>query len=358
MTERLRVDPADPDPALIARAAACLRDGGLVAFPTETVYGLGVHALDRAAVARLFDAKGRPADDPVIVHVSSLDDLPALVRDVPEHARQFARRFWPGPLTLVLPRSAAVPDTVTAGLDTVAVRVPSHPVARALLSAAGVPVAAPSANLFSRPSPTTAAHVLADLDGRIDMVIDAGPTTGGIESTVLDVSRTPPTVLRPGLVTIAALREVVPDVSTATSAPDDAGPMRSPGLLARHYSPRAPLTLYEGAPEAILARLVRDARVALGAGRTVGIIAADEDQAVLGALATDRERVVVRALGPLDNHPAVAARLYAGLRELDAAGVDLILARGFPATGLGIALADRLRRAAAGSVVHCVALTS
>ena len=180
MTDVIRVDPAMPDPAALATAAECLRRGGLVAFPTETVYGLGVHALDRAAVRRLFEAKGRPANDPLIVHVDAVERMETLVAYVPETARQLAARFWPGPLTLVLPRSGRVPDEVTAGLNTVAVRVPAHPVARALLTAAGVPVAAPSANLFSRPSPTRASHVLDDLAGRIDLVIDGGPTQVGV----------------------------------------------------------------------------------------------------------------------------------------------------------------------------------
>jgi len=179
MTDVIRVDPVTPDPAALARAAECLRRGGLVAFPTETVYGLGVHALDRGAVQRLFEAKGRPANDPLIVHVDAVESIQALVATVPDAARQLAARFWPGPLTIVLPRSSRVPDEVTAGLNTVAIRVPAHPVARALLSAAGIPVAAPSANLFSRPSPTRASHVLDDLAGRIDLVVDGGATHVG-----------------------------------------------------------------------------------------------------------------------------------------------------------------------------------
>ena len=205
VTEVIRVDPASPDEDSIARAAAYIRNGRLVAFPTETVYGLGAHALDRDAVRRIFAAKGRPSTDPLIVHVPSFDALAPLTRNLPPLAAVLARRFWPGPLTMVLPKSALVPDEVTAGLDTVAVRVPAHPVARALILAAGVPVAAPSANLFSRPSPTSAAHVLDNLDGRIDAIIDGGTTTLGVESTVIDLSGPMPTVLRPGAITLAAL---------------------------------------------------------------------------------------------------------------------------------------------------------
>src|SRR5262245_11281503 len=183
ITEVIRVDAESPEPAAIEAAGKRLRDGELVAFPTETVYGLGVHALDPAAVRRLFDAKGRPSNDPLIVHVDSVDRITDLVQQIPEIALELAARFWPGPLTLVLPKSPLVPADVTAGLNTVAIRVPSHPVARALLTAAAIPVAAPSANLFSRPSPTRASHVLEDLDGRIDLVVDGGPTEVGVEST-------------------------------------------------------------------------------------------------------------------------------------------------------------------------------
>jgi len=329
VTTVLRLTPDRPEPDVIAGAAECLRRGGLVAFPTETVYGLGVAALDRAAVRRLFAAKGRPADDPLIVHIASAENLPPLVASRPHVVDVLAARFWPGPLTLVLRRSALVPDEVTAGLDTVAVRVPAHPVAHALLAAAGIPVAAPSANLFSRPSPTQAAHVLQDLDGRIDLVLDGGPTRVGVESTVLDLSRDVPEVLRPGAVTLDILRPLLPDVRlrAAVEAP---GPQRSPGLLARHYSPRAPLTLYEGAPERVLERIRQDVAAAQAAGRRVGLLVPDDDAAVM------------------------ATRLYAALRELDAAGVDEIFARLPPASGgLSEAVADRLRRAAAGRIVRC-----
>jgi L-threonylcarbamoyladenylate synthase len=329
VTTVLRLTPDRPEPDVIADAAACLRRGGLVAFPTETVYGLGGAALDRAAVRRLFAAKGRPADDPLIVHIASAEHLAPLVAARPHVVDVLAARFWPGPLTLVLRRSPLVPDEVTAGLDTVAVRVPAHPVAHALLAAAGIPVAAPSANLFSRPSPTMAAHVLQDLDGRIDLVLDGGPTQVGVESTVLDLSRDVPEVLRPGAVTLDMLRLLVPGVRLRTAA-EAPGPQRSPGLLTKHYSPRAPLTLYEGAPERVLERIRQDVATAEAAGRRVGLLVADDDAAVM------------------------ASRLYAALRELDAAGVDEIFARLPPASGgLSEAVADRLRRAAAGRIVRC-----
>jgi L-threonylcarbamoyladenylate synthase len=259
---------------------------------------------------------------------------------------------------MVLPRSAAVPGEVTAGLNTVAVRMPSHPVAQALLELAGVPVAAPSANLFSRPSPTRATHVLDDLNGRIDIVVDGGPTNLGIESTVVDLTGDVPVVLRPGAVTLEMLRKVVPTAtmrdtplenpaSTRGDAGSLAASMPSPGMLDKHYSPRAPMTLYEGA--GAVDAIVADARLARSRGQRVGIIAADEDRRKLAAAGGVEGGPPLRivALGSANDVESVAARLYAGLRELDTAGVDLILARTFSArSGLGVAIQDRLRRAA------------
>jgi L-threonylcarbamoyladenylate synthase len=349
------VDAGRPDAPAIARAAACIRAGGLVAFPTETVYGLGAHALDRAAVRRLFDAKGRPPTDPVIVHVDAIDRIAPLVTEVPDVARRLAARFWPGPLTLVLRRSALVPDEVTAGLDTVGVRVPAHPVAAALLVAAAVPIAAPSANLFSRPSPTQAAHVLEDLDGRVDVILDGGTTIVGIESTVLDLAHGTPRILRPGATTIEALRDIVPDVTVAaTMVQRESDAAISPGMLPRHYSPRTPLTLYEGDSGAALQHLVRDAAASLSAGRTVGLMVAEEDWQAVETLGTHNLQLAeVRYLGSEHDLAAIAARLYTALRELDASGASEILTRGFRADeGLGIAIQDRMRRAAAGRIVR------
>jgi L-threonylcarbamoyladenylate synthase len=348
MTEVLRVDPIDPDPNAIARAAACLGAGGLVAFPTETVYGLGVHALDRQALARLFAAKERPTTDPLIVHVSGIDDVAPLVADIPREARALASRFWPGPLTIVLRRSRAVPDEVTAGLDTVAIRAPSHPVARALMAAARIPVAAPSANLFSRPSPTDAAHVLADLNGRIDMIVDAGPTEVGLESTVLDLSQDPPVILRPGAVSIEMLRTVVGNVALRDTSVSDTAALPSPGLLSRHYSPRTPLTIYVGEAQAALRVLARDAQGLVERGETVAVLAFAEDLPQLAQLPV---RIV--HLGREHAPAEVAARLYAALRECDDVGADAIVARMLTTHhALGPAIRDRLRRAAAGRIVR------
>jgi L-threonylcarbamoyladenylate synthase len=348
VTVLLRVHDAAASQEALSRAAKCLRDGGLVAFPTETVYGLGAHALDRAAVQRIFTAKGRPSTDPLIVHVASTQDVHRLVRSWPETAARLAARFWPGPLTMVLPKADVVPDEVTAGLPSVAVRVPLHPIARALLTVAAIPVAAPSANLFSRPSPTTAAHVLADLDGRIDLVLDAGPTPVGVESTVIDLTGAAPRVLRPGGTTAEDLATALGAAVEYAAPPAQTGPMASPGLLERHYAPRAMLTVYEGDDRSrLLARITADTDTLLAAGRRVGLLLHDEDE-------VDRPVVEIRRLGSVDRLDLLAARLYAALRELDAHELDVILAHGVADTrGLGAAVRDRLRRAAAGRIV-CV----
>ena len=300
--------------------------------------------MNRAAVRRLFEAKGRPATDPLIVHVSAFDQVTPLVVALPEQAAPLAARFWPGPLTLVMRRAPAVPLEVTAGLDTVAVRVPAHPVARALLLAASLPVAAPSANLFSRPSPTLAAHVLDDLNGRIDMVVDAGPTPVGVESTVLDLTVDPPAVLRPGAISIEMLRTVVPAVrlGAVRTLTSDRESMASPGLLLKHYAPRAPVTIYRGEPAGVGQALQAAVLTAVASGLRVGVLAATGDLPALREMP-----VVIAALGAEDDAEATAARLYAALRELDTARVDVILARDIVRDeGLWRAVRDRLHRAA------------
>jgi L-threonylcarbamoyladenylate synthase len=247
------VDARDPDPRLIAEAAAIIRAGGLVAFPTETVYGLGADGLNPAAVARIFEAKERPSTDPLILHIAEPETLLQLVREAPPVALELARRFWPGPLTLVLPKQPGVPDIVTAGLATVAVRMPAHPVALALIRAARTPIAAPSANRFGRTSPTTARHVQDDLGDRIDLILDAGPTPIGVESTVLDLTRPVPTILRPGGLPREALEGLLGPVAVQTHLAE--GPMPSPGLLPKHYAPRAPMILVIGPPPRMRATL-------------------------------------------------------------------------------------------------------
>jgi len=335
----------------LGRAAEILRAGGLVALPTETVYGLGANALDGAAVRRIFEAKRRPAWDPVIVHISSLEMLEGLVTldglagEVPEGARRLMEAFWPGPLTLLLRRSGAVPDAVTAGRALVGVRMPAHPVALELIRRAGVPVAAPSANLFGHTSPTTAAHVLEDLDGRIDAVLDAGPTAHGVESTVLDPCQSPMVIYRPGAVTAEQIRAVGGAVEVFQGAGPIEETMReglpSPGVGLRHYAPRARLVLVEGELTELGARLAEAAR-GLPLER-VGAMLPAEVAAPAGAR--------VYAWGRWAAPEEMARELYAGLRALDSAGCTVILCPMPPGEGIGTAIRDRLRKAAHNSIV-------
>jgi L-threonylcarbamoyladenylate synthase len=343
------VDPERPAPDAIARAAAVLLRGGLVAFPTETVYGLGANALDAAAVAKIFAAKGRPASDPLIVHIAAparLDDVADLV---PALARELAAAFWPGPLTLVLRRRPVVPLDVTAGQETVGVRMPAHRVALALVAAAGVPIAAPSANLFTLPSPTTATPVLEDLGGRIEMILDGGPTPIGIESTVVDLTQEPPALLRPGGTPPEALRAFIPTLRyqpTYVTSEHAEAAQASPGMLLKHYSPRAELRLYAGDSGRALARMQAAAAVAIAAGVRVGVMAPDEDAAAFAALGAE-----VARLGPLGDLEQAGRRIFASMRDLDGRGVQLILVRSLERAGLGLAIWDRLVRAAEGHVV-------
>jgi L-threonylcarbamoyladenylate synthase len=325
-------------------AAEIMRRGGLVALPTETVYGLGTNALNAEAVKRIFEAKQRPKWDPVIVHVAgpkaAEEMMSGLVRDVPETARKLMRAFWPGPLTLLLSRTDAVPDVVTAGRPLMGVRMPSHPVAAELIRRAGVPVAAPSANTFGHTSPTTAAHVLADLDGRIDAVVDAGPTEHGVESTVLDPCQSPMMIYRPGAVTSVQIRDIAGAVVTfhdsaaLASKPQEAMP--APGVGLRHYAPKARLLLIEGELAELGARL--DAAARSQAGERVGIMLPAELSVPAGAVA-------VFAWGRWVAPDEMARSLYAGLRALDGEGCTVILCPLPPAAGIGAAIRDRLLRA-------------
>ncbi|MBC8160551.1 MAG: threonylcarbamoyl-AMP synthase [Roseiflexaceae bacterium] len=344
----LAVDPIAPDPTRIASAAAALLRGELVAFPTETVYGLGANALDARAVARIFAAKERPAADPLIVHVATLDQLASVVAAMPPLAYELARRFWPGPLTLVLPRGQRIPPVVSAGMDSVAVRVPDHPVAFALLKAAGVPVAAPSANRFTRPSPTTAQHVYDDLKQRVEIILDGGPTPIGLESTVLSLVGAQPEVLRPGGVPIEALRAFVPNlVYQPRYLAAEAGAQLAPGMLLKHYAPDAELLLFTGPREAVLAAMHAAATDLLAAGQRVGVMATNQDADTFADL-----RVRLELLGSLGNLAQIGARLFASLRALEHTQAQTILVRGVEQDGLGLAIWDRLLRATEGRVLR------
>lgn len=323
------IDPNRPEVEKIHRAASVLRGGGLIAFPTETVYGLGANALDAAAVARIFEAKGRPATNPVIVHVADAGEVLNVAECLPETGKRLAGQFWPGPLTLVLNKLPEVPGIVTAGGPTVAVRCPKHPVAQALIRAAGVPVAAPSANRSTELSPTRAEHVLRGLDGRIDMLLDAGPCPGGLESTVVDVTSPVPRVLRLGLITVPMLEKVVDEVEVRIGSEAVA---RSPGQMVKHYSPRTPLRIVPGDS------LVDDVLEATHGGKRVGSL-------------MFHGRPLVPGVTPHISLPAnpdeAAALLYDTLFKLDAAGLDFILVELPPDHPEWAAVRDRLTRAAA-----------
>jgi L-threonylcarbamoyladenylate synthase len=327
-------------------AADLLRKGGTVAFATETVYGLGANALDAQAVAKVFVAKQRPAWDPLIVHVSDESMLAQVAASLPASAQVLIERFWPGPLTLLVPRHPSLPDAVTAGRDKVGVRMPAHPVALALIRAAGVPVAAPSANTFGHVSPTSAAHVAADLDGRIDAILDSGETTLGLESTVVDTCQDPCMLYRPGAITLEQLREAWPAVEVYLDRPQsdadddetDRAALASPGLGIRHYAPRARLVLVDGID--LQEGLVRALEYARAAGQSAGVMLPDEfGTASAGAAA-------VFEWGAWSDPSMLAQRLFSGLRSLDDQGVQVIVCPLPVAKGIGVAIVDRLRKAA------------
>lgn len=339
-TLRLAVDANaidSPDSmASLSQGAELLRQGGTVAFPTETVYGLGANALNQAAVQAIFEAKQRPSWDPLIVHVVNQEQLGMVAVDIPDNGLLLMEAFWPGPLTLLLPKRPQVPAIVTAGRPRVGVRMPRHPVARKLIELAGVPVAAPSANSFGRTSPTRAEFVLQDLDGRIDAVIDSGDTTLGLESTVVDVCEEPPILYRPGMVTLQQLQSLCPWM-IAYREPQDgvSGPQASPGTGLKHYSPRARLMLVENAGTEKLFSLAEELQAA---GETVGVM--------LPAAVANEGSYLVYEWGDLDDQEKLARRLFAGLRELDAAGATVIVCPMPRDHGLGVAIRDRLLKAA------------
>ncbi len=341
-TRLLQVDAQAPETSAIAQAADIIRAGGLVAFPTETVYGLGANAWDAAAVARIFRAKGRPASDPLIVHIADLEQIHEVARDIPALAWDLCRRCFPGALTVVLRKSQRIPRNLSAGLGTVALRMPDHPVALALIRAAGVPIAAPSANVFARPSPTSAQHVLDDLEGKLDMVLDAGAARIGLESSIVSLVDDPPRLLRPGGLPLETLRTLLPGLQYTPQFIAEAGEtIPAPGTLLKHYSPRARLLLFRGADAAVYAAM----RAEIARRGAVGLLLIQRDADHFADL-----DLPVANLGA-DSHQA-AERLFAGLRALDKARVDVILARLPEKRGLGLALADRLLRAAVGEIIE------
>lgn len=346
-TRIFTLDPQNPDPAVIAQAAERLHADGLVAFPTETVYGLGANAFSAVAVGRIFEVKKRPFHDPVIVHLSDISQMEQVARDIPSLAYELAQAYWPGPLTLVLKKGPQVAPNVSAGLDTVAVRMPNHRIPLALVETSGLPVAAPSANLFTRPSPTSARHVLEDLDGHVDIILDGGDCLIGLESTILDLTASSPTVLRHGGLDLDLLRERIPHLQIARRyvQTDEGLPMSAPGMLAKHYSPKAPLLLFTAQTNTALARLRDLASALAGRGFKVGVMTTMEDAHHFADL-----NLEIANLGSAADLPQIGRRLFAQMRRLDSLRVDVILVRAPAQEGLGLTIWDRLFRAAEGKV--------
>ncbi|MCH5342195.1 MAG: threonylcarbamoyl-AMP synthase [Acetatifactor sp.] len=330
----------------LRRAGGIIRRGGLVAFPTETVYGLGGDALNRESSRRIYEAKGRPSDNPLIVHICRFEDIETIVDRVPEEAVRIADAFWPGPLTMILHKSERVPYETTGGLDTVAVRLPAHPAARRLIEYSGGYVAAPSANLSGRPSPTEARYVAEDMDGRIDMLLDGGQVGIGLESTIVDLTVKPPQILRPGYVTEEMLNRVIGEVDTDVTIlhkDSDQAP-KAPGMKYRHYAPKGELVIVEGEPDRVAAYINRFAAEAAAQGKRTGIIGTSESLAQYRA-------DVVKCLGERSDEESIARNLYSVLRQMDEEQVERIYSESFAAQGFGQAIMNRLLKAAGHKVV-------
>ncbi len=350
-TKLYRVDPEQPDDVSIRAAAGELKAGNTVVFPTETVYGLGANGFCKEAIKKIFAAKNRPQDNPLILHIAELDELYNLgdLKGIESQVKKLHAGFWPGPLTLILKRTKMVPKEVSAGLDTVAVRMPSHPVALALIKETNLPIAAPSANISGRLSPTKVEHVIDDLWDRVDCIIDAGPTGVGVESTVLDMSSKPYKILRPGGITPAQVEKVLGE-EVEVYIPDK-GKLPSPGLKYKHYSPQAPLYLIEGDDlDKIAFKIKSMGKDYIDKGYNVGILVTDEMEGFFEE--ENKEEFTTLFLGPGTDLSEVARNLYDKLRQLDLKGVDIILCRGFREEGIGLALSNRLRKAAGDNILR------
>lgn len=345
-TKRIYIDQTNPDLKLLAEAADLLRSGEVVAFPTETVYGLGANALDARACAKIFEIKGRPPDNPLIVHVSNRTIADTVIAFWNEAAEICMRTFWPGPLTLVLPKKALVPAVVTGGLETVAIRMPRHPVALALIELTGLPIAAPSANISGKPSPTSGEHVWQDLQGRIKLIIDAGRCQVGLESTVLDLSGQIPTILRPGGVTREELQKVLGEVEVDQPAPHQAP--KAPGMKYRHYAPNGELLLILGPSERVIARILTETRKAQANSQKVAILCTAESAPLLESGRPD----LLFVLGSQKLPEEVGVNLFQGLRLCDEQGIEVILAEGVEESGLGMAIMNRLQKAAGQKIIR------
>ena len=331
----------------IARGGEILKKGGLVAFPTETVYGLGGNALDPKASMKIYAAKGRPSDNPLIVHIADIHDLDRIVTEVPEKARILAEKYWPGPLTMILPKADIVPKETTGGLDSVAVRFPSDRIAQELILAAGGYVAAPSANTSGRPSPTTAGHVVEDLGNAIDMIIDGGQVNIGLESTIVDFTEEVPVVLRPGYISLEMLRETLGDVrmDKGLIKPDSKVHPKAPGMKYRHYAPKGQMTIVEGDIDNVVAKINELSKEKIADGRNVAVIATDETK-------YRYKYGTVKSIGSRKTEGSIAAGVYDILRDMDHIGAQDIYAESFSDDRLGGAIMNRMIKAAGHHVIH------
>lgn len=332
---------------IISEAGAILKKGGLVAFPTETVYGLGADALNEKAAEKIYAAKGRPSDNPLIIHITHMGALKKIVKNIPKEAYAVASRYWPGPLTMIFDKSDMVPYGTTGGLDTVAVRMPDHEIARAVIDAGGGYIAAPSANTSGRPSPTRAEHVMEDMEGKIDMIVDGGPVDIGVESTILDLTVTPPMILRPGAVTREMLEEILGTVAEdGAMLGDDKGKApKAPGMKYRHYAPKAELTVVEGDMDRVTEKINRLTAEKMKKGYKVGIIGTEE---TVG----NYRHGTVKCVGTRQDEATVASHLYGILREFDGEDVEYIFSESFSGDGIGDAVMNRLLKAAGHHIIY------
>jgi L-threonylcarbamoyladenylate synthase len=346
-TKIIKIDKDNIDESLINEAAILIREGKIVAFPTETVYGLGANGLDTNAVEGLFKAKGRPQDNPLILHVSNLEQLRSLVTQIPEIALECMKRFWPGPLTMIFNKSEIVPYMITGGLETVAIRMPNNPIALKLIEESSLPIAGPSANLSGKPSPTNASHVIEDLDGKIDMIIDGGETGVGLESTVLDLSIGTPTILRPGGITYEDLKEIIPNVEQdlGTIKMSENIVPKSPGQKYKHYAPKADMTVYTGNIDNIVSKIKEQTKELINKGYKVGIMATEETK-------NDYPDGFVLVVGTREEKETIATNLFKIIRLFDDNGVDVILAEGVEYDHIGMAIMNRMMKASGGKVIN------
>lgn len=345
-TKIIKIKENDVDKHLIEEAVETINSGGLVAFPTETVYGLGANGLDERAVEKIFIAKGRPQDNPLILHVWSREQVEELVEDISYIAKLCMEKFWPGPLTLLLKKSAKVPEIITAGLDTVAIRMPENKIALELIRLSNTPIAAPSANISGRPSPTSAEHVIQDMMGKVDIIIDGGNTGIGLESTVLDLSGETPMILRPGGVTEEDLRKIISNITIDSSIikEDENIVPKSPGQKYRHYAPKSEMIVFNGEVHNIVEAIVKNTKEYMKAGKNVGIICTDETKSFY------KEGLII-SMGSRERKETIAQNLFSTLRLFDETKVDIILAEGIDLSHLGIAIMNRMMKAASGKLI-------